>query len=541
MVDSRREELCATLDGAERRFPLDGDALSIGRGVDNDIVLSDFSVSRNHARLLRENGAWVLVDQGSTNGIRVNGKKARREKVKPGDVLEIGTLELRLRSRGAAGPAPQIRESLQDQLAHASIVRPLSEFTAEYGIGSEGTVVGVPTAAAPALDPTRAVQIVGSLTRLAGLLMSAESVDQVLERMMGLVFDSLPVERGFILLGVEAGKVRCELARLGENLEWRPVGQVPVSKTIVEAVMNRRVALLTHDALSDQRLTGGESIRLHGIRSAMCVPLWSGEKIVGVFQVDSPLQIGTFAPADLDFVTAVANYAAVAVERIRNAQRANREQELRSRLERYHSPAVVEEVMRGEGEDPLTELQPREVTVLFADLVGFTALAERLPPKEVALLLRGFFNGAAEAVFGAGGTLDKFIGDCVMAFFGAPIRQPDHAQRAVRAAVEMLAFLDRENAVRRRQGLATLECRVAVNSGPVVVGNLGSDQRVDYTVLGNTVNVAARLEESVAGPGQIVVGPETHHLLAGAFPSEALGSFQLKGLQQPIEAFRILR
>lgn len=540
MVDSPREELCATLDGAERRYPLDRDLFRIGRGVDNDIVLSDFSVSRNHARLVRESGTWVLVDQGSTNGIRVNGVEARRATVKPGDRLGIGTIELRLESRGPSTPEPRLRESLQDQLANASIVRPLAEFTAEYGIVSD-TTGATAVAAPPGLDPARAVQIVGSLTRLAGLLMSAESVDEVLERMIGLVFDSLPVERGFVLLGGEVGEVRCELARVGGNLERHPSGQVPVSRTIVEAVMTRRVALLTHDALSDHRLSGGESIRIHGIRSAMCVPLWSGEKIVGVFQVDSPLQIGTFEQADLDFVTAVANYAAVAVERIRNAQRVIREQELRSRLERYHSPAVVEEVMRGETEDPLAQLQPREVTVLFADLVGFTALAERLPPNEVALLLRGFFNGAAEAVFAAGGTLDKFIGDCVMAFFGAPIRQSDHARRAVGAAVEMLSFLDRENAGRRRQGLPTLECRVAINSGPVVVGNLGSDQRVDYTVLGNTVNVAARLEETVAGPGQLVIGPETRRLLAGAFPTEGLGSFQLKGLQQPIEAFRVLR
>ncbi|MCB1035778.1 MAG: adenylate/guanylate cyclase domain-containing protein, partial [Acidobacteria bacterium] len=133
------------------------------------------------------------------------------------------------------------------------------------------------------------------------------------------------------------------------------------------------------------------------------------------------------------------------------------------------------------------------------------------------------------------------IGDCVMAFFGAPMSQTDHAVRAVTAALEMLSSLDRENAGRRHRGLPTLECRVAVNSGPVVVGNLGSDQRVDYTVLGNTVNVAARLEESVAGPGQVVVGPRTRELLGESFAIEDLGRFQLKGLQQPIEAYRIAR
>ena len=110
--------------------------------------------------------------------------------------------------------------------------------------------------------------------------------------------------------------------------------------------MRDRVALLTYDALSDQRLAGGDSIRIHQIRAAMCTPLWSGEKIIGVFQVDTPFHAGTFNEQDLDLLTALANYAAVAVERLRYAKTVEFERLVRSRLERYHSPAVIESIVK---------------------------------------------------------------------------------------------------------------------------------------------------------------------------------------------------
>src|SRR5581483_3023156 len=214
---------------------------------------------------------------------------------------------------------------------------------------------------------------------------------------------------GFILIKDDAsGELVCEVSRVGEQVEYRPA-EVPVSKTMLEAVMRERVALLTYDAQSDQRLATGESIRIHQIRSAMCAPLWSSDNIIGVMQVDSPFHAGTFNEGDLDLFTALSNYAAVAVERIRYAERVEFEKQVRSRLERYHSPAVIELVMSQENvaEGAVHGLQSARVTVLFADVVGFTPLAENLPPEEVAEVLEGFFTHSVEAIFANGGTLDK--------------------------------------------------------------------------------------------------------------------------------------
>ncbi len=547
--------LRTSIEGEEQTFRLAGDEVRLGRGSDNDIILFDFSVSRHHALIRREEDGWVIYDQNSTNGVLLDGIRVPKGRLRLGDRLSIGTFELRVEQEP---PRPVSRTSVTDKLANdlgdtedgesapeianATIVRPIAEFTAEYGKVSDA--LSLQGAKREALEQAYASEIFGYLTRLAGLLISTDSVDEVLQRVMDIAFEALPVERGFMMLPDENGKITCQLARSRERVDFRPDQTVPVSNTMVQVVMRERVALLTYDALSDKRLSGGDSIRIHGIRAAMCAPLWSDDKIIGFMQVDSPFQVGSFNENDLDFFAALANYAAVAVERLRYAHRAEVERRLRGRLERYHSPAVIEEVMRrGEtsAAHPGTWLKNAEVTVLFADLVGFTTFTETAPPEHVTEMLEGFFNFCVEAIFEAGGTLDKFIGDCVMAFFGAPMPHNDHALRGVRAAIEMRRALDQWNADRSNQGLPMLASRIAINSGPVVVGDIGSHRRVDYTILGTTVNIASRLEQFAAGPGDIVIGPETNRLLAGRIETESMGEMQLKGLQQKITPYRVVR
>jgi adenylate cyclase len=559
------------IDGEGRLFPLAGGRVRLGRGSDNDIVLADVSVSRNHAEIRRGPDGWHIHDLNSTNGVEVNRVAVRSAPLEAGDRVTIGAFELDVEAvapppaphlggevdgvQGAAGrPSPAAGVSLRPGgdssaaseipgLANATIVRPLADFTA--ALGMQAAAAAAPAAAGAASD-TRgggdAHRMLGFLARLARVLLVADSVDDVLVRVLDILFEALPVDRGFILLSDGSGGLVCEAARFKDRVQLRPSVEVPVSRTMLRAVMRERVALVTFDAQADQRLRGGESIRLHQIRAAMCTPLWSGDHIIGVVQVDSPFHVGAFGEREVDFLATIANYAAVAVERIRYAAKAEFEKLVRTRLERYHSPALIEEVLRqgvAGADEGIRQLRAAEATVLFADLVGFTAFAEDSTPEHVAELLNAFLNLSVEAIFAAGGTLDKFIGDCVMAFFGAPMPQADHAQRAVRAAVEIQHGLQAWSAERAAQGLPGFAARVALNSGPVVVGDVGSARRVDYTVLGNTVNVAARLEAFVARPGDVVLGPETHRLLAGAVPTEPLGEFRLKGLQQKILAHRV--
>ncbi|HEX3556872.1 MAG TPA: adenylate/guanylate cyclase domain-containing protein [Thermoanaerobaculia bacterium] len=538
------------VNGEDRTAPLTGGRVRLGRGSDNDVVLSDVSVSRYHAEILREAEGWSVHDLKSTNGVEVNGVPVEKAPLRPGDRMGIGAFEVRIEAEPqSVRPKPVSSDGDDDEgsllgLGNATIIRPLSDFAADYGLdGGLDRPATLPPPGAGKDEQAYVHRMFGFLTRLARVLTVADSVDEVLSRVLDLAFEAFPVDRGFILLSNDtggAGELVCELARVKERVQFRPSGEVPVSRTMLRTVMRERVALVTFDAQSDQRLSGGESIRLHQIRSAMCAPLWSGDQIMGVIQVDSPFQVGAFGERDLDVLTTLANYVAVAVERIRYAKKAEFERLVRTRLERYHSPGVIEEVLR-RGDEGMQRLQSAHATVLFADLVGFTAFAENAPPEAVAESLDAFLGLSVEAIFRAGGTLDKFIGDCVMAFFGAPVAQPDHALRAVRAAVEIQEGLDLWNAGRAAEGLPGFKARVAVNSGPVVVGDIGSARRVDYTVLGNTVNVAARLEAFAAQPGDVVLGPETQRLLEGAIHTEPLGEFQLKGLQQKIRAYRVAR
>jgi adenylate cyclase len=568
-MESPMLRLRFAIDGEDRRFPLTGGRVRLGRGAENDIVLADVSVSRNHAEIRRGPDGWHIHDLNSTNGVEVNRVAVRSAPLQAGDRVTIGAFELDVEA-AAPPPAPPLRGKVEgvkgaavrpppaagvstrpsDEpspaseipgLANATIVRPLADFTAALGMQA----AAAPAAAGTASD-TRgggdAHRMLGFLARLARVLLVADSVDDVLVRVLDILFEALPVDRGFILLSDGTGGLVCEAARFKDRVQLRPSVEVPVSRTMLRAVMRERVALVTFDAQADQRLRGGESIRLHQIRAAMCTPLWSGDRIIGVVQVDSPFHVGAFGEREVDFLATIANYAAVAVERIRYAAKAEFERLVRTRLERYHSPALIEEVLRqgaAGADEGIRQLRAAEATVLFADLVGFTAFAEDSPPEHVAEPLNAFLNLSVEAIFAAGGTLDKFIGDCVMAFFGAPMPQADHAQRAVRAAVEIQHGLQAWSAERAAQGLPGFAARVALNSGPVVVGDIGSARRVDYTVLGNTVNVAARLEAFVARPGDVVLGPETHRLLAGVIPTEPLGEFRLKGLQQKILAHRV--
>lgn len=429
-------------------------------------------------------------------------------------------------------------------ISNATIVRSLRDLSAQFGLETAGLAREsslVRQNKRKALDAAYSSQVFGFLSRLARMLITTASDDEILSHVMDIAFEAFPVDRGFILLRNEkTGELACDLVRLNNRTEFRPSSEVPISKTMLEAVMRERVALLTYDALSDRRLAGTESVRIHQIRAAMCTPLWSGEKIIGVMQLDTPHHTGTFTEPDVDLLATIANFAAVAIERNRNAREAEYQRELRNRLSRYHSPAVIEEVMQEGASTEGSQLRKTEVTVLFADIVGFTAYSEKSAPEEVAALMEGYFTHAVEAIFSLGGTLDKFIGDCVMAFFGAPMRQPDHAYRAVAAAVRIREALEKWNAERTSQGLSLIKTRIAINTGPVVVGDIGSNRRVDYTVLGNTVNVAARLEESVCTPGEIVVGDETFKQLAGRLPTSPLGEFSLKGLSQKVIAHRVM-
>jgi adenylate cyclase len=525
-------------DGRPQVFTLLKDVASIGRAADNDIVLNDFSVSRRHAYLKKEGDGWVIHDNQSTNGVRVNDTPVPQSAVHDGDRVMIGTFVLRFRDDPTASPPGRARKIDST----STRIRPIAEFIEDYGLDRGGTSAADSTAGRKrvALDAGYKNRVFEILVQVAKALISADDLATVLDKVMDLIFEYLPVDRGFLLLE-EGGSLQLRLSRFKTQKRPTADGTVPYSRTIVDMVVKQKVAVLTSDAQTDQRFESGESIRMQQIRSAMCAPLWNGDSVIGVLYVDSPLHAGNFSDQDLDLLTALANFAAVAIERARLHEKVVEEKRIRGRLERYHSPQVVEEIIHssastGERKAAGTKV----VTILFADVVGFSSWSEKMPAEPLARMLTEFFTLSSDAVFSCGGTIDKFIGDAIMAFFGAPIDQPDHAARGVAAALKIREAMLGWNRERTLRGEPALEVRIALNTGEAIVGDIGSERRVDYTVLGNAVNVAARLEEFVAQPGDIVIGPDTWEAVRDRCEVAQLGYFSLKGLSEQVPLYKVI-
>ncbi len=513
--------------------------LSVGRTEGNDLVLNHPSVSRKHARFESRDGGWWIVDLKSTNGVKVNGNLVTEGHVNAGDKILIGSVQLELK----ALPSVNFTGDSMFDNPSGTVIRRISDFNSEFGLDVAELMDKPPgprDPSGPGLKVEPSVtreKIFQVLVQVAKALLQSDDLGTLLNTVMDMIFKYLPVERGLIILFDDDGEPQPKLTKFIEGAEQQ---DIPISRTILKMVAQQQVALMTSNALEDARLLGGRSIAIHGIRSAMCVPLWNRNRVIGAVQVDSPIHIGRFTEEDLDLLTALANFAAVAIERAQLAEKIEQERKIRSKMERYHSPAVIDEIVKGVVSTDESEIRAAEVSILFADISGFTTVSETKAPEEVAEFLSHFFSCAVESIFAYGGTLDKFIGDAVMAFFGAPIPQDDHADRAVLSGLMMQRLVSEWNAEREKGSLPPVQIRVGINSGPAVVGNVGTEKRVDYTVLGSAVNIASRLESGVAKPGQVVVSNNTLERIVGSFQTEPLGEFALKGLQQKMPVFAVL-
>ena len=507
---------------------------SIGRTEGNDIILNHPSVSRRHAKIESRKEAWWIIDLQSTNGVKVNGNLVAEAQVNPGDKILIGSVQLELK------PIPSVNFSAESMFDNpqGTVIRRISDFNSEFGLDIDKPVSRQPTPTGlKKPEEVSREKIFQVLVQVAKAMLQSDDLNSLLTIVMDMIFKYLPVERGLLLLFDDTGEPVPKLTKFIDGAEQQ---DIPISRTILKMVSQQQVSLMTSNALEDARLLGGKSIAIHGIRSAMCVPLWNRNHVIGAVQVDSPIHIGRFTEEDLDLLTALANFAAVAIERAQLGEKIEVEKKIRERMARYHSPAVVDEIVKGSISADEEQIRTAEVSILFADISGFTTVSETKKPEEVAEFLSHFFSCAVESIFAFGGTLDKFIGDAVMAFFGAPIPQEDHADRAVLAGLMLQRLVGDWNSEREKVGLPPVRIRVGINSGPAVVGNVGTEKRVDYTVLGSSVNIASRLESGVAKPGQVVISQNTLERVMGSFKTEALGEFALKGLQQKMPVFAVL-
>jgi len=520
------------VEGARHTVDLTEEGITLGRGDAASIKVTSNAVSRQHARIFLKDGRPHVVDLKSLNGTTLNGEPVPvPSAMRPGDVVLMGEIPVQWLAEaapesisggfqanplGAAGQpkgATQSRISLEDRAfdQSGSILVPHASLDAMI-------------ARAKSERPPQEVEaLFQNLAAMAGSLLRAAGQAELLESVMSLVTAQIPCQRGFILLLDPAGELVPELV-----WEEKP-GAIahPISRSIAKVAMGNRVTVLTTDAQVDPRFAAGESIKIHGISSALCAPLIVDDQALGVIYLESSLYKGGFGREDEHLLSAMANFAAVGIQREREAR-------FRQRLERYHSPQVVGQILKAAQslDAPLLQAQRCEITVLFADISGFTRMSEGMEPLRLAAILNRTFEALTEQIFLRGGTLDKYIGDAIMAFFGAPAPDPDHARHAVEAAVAMQQALRSLNEG-RPEGYPELRMRIGVNSGEAFAGDIGCEKRMDYTVMGSTVNLASRLESGVAKPGQIVLGPRTAEIL-GCEGLRELAPVTLKGIEQEL-------
>ncbi|MEW6669957.1 MAG: adenylate/guanylate cyclase domain-containing protein [Thermodesulfobacteriota bacterium] len=223
----------------------------------------------------------------------------------------------------------------------------------------------------------------------------------------------------------------------------------------------------------------------------------------------------------------------------RSYRRIKEEQALRDTLSRYVGQNLVEKIV-GSKDRALFETERKVVTVLFADIRSFTSLTERLPAEEIVAMLNQYFSAMVEIIFKHAGVLDKFVGDELMAVFGHLHTSPGSpCDDAVRAALEMQSATAALMKLRAKQGKKTFEIGIGINTGSAVIGSVGSKNRMDYTVIGDCVNVAARFQQAAKG-GEILIGETTYQSLRGDFHIQKKGRIKLKNKVKPVLCYKVL-
>ena len=551
--------LISTKDHKDFEYDLRKVVVTIGRAKENDIELSDKTASRRHAEIKKMKDHYILTDLDSHNGTYVNDSRITKcrlnheDRVKISDTvltfIENSSSELSPKEKEtpiAEPPKRQTEELLNnllmdsDEADHEVLASIKSIGIAEdEQLLSSFHVTGKQPSQFDQVDLGRVNKILWVLFQISRKLNSTTDFDELLNTIMDLIFQIIDADYGFVIvLGDKPDQIIPKAIKYGTSSEDGKK-KLKVSRTIMNKVINEKTSILTTNAMDDERFGQAKSIFLQNIRSVLSVPLWRKDDVIGMIQLDSYSLENKFTKADLNLLTTISNQMAMVIEQANLSEKIRKEEMARNRLERFHSPDVVDFIVKGDQVDEEALMAPTEkyVTLLFTDIVNFTPLSEMFPPAEVSRLLNLYFQEMTDIIFEYNGTLDKYIGDAIMAVFGAPIEREDDAERAIRAAVKMRKTL--LELMKNIESDRRFTIRLGINSGMVVAGNMGSPKRMDYTVIGDAVNVASRLE-SIAESNQILIGEETYQRVKHKFQIQMIGKKSIKGKSYPIKVYEVL-
>lgn len=533
--------------------------LSIGRAKENDIVLNDRRVSRHHAQIAVEPDISKIIDgyfvngqiKRSVNRVFVNGMPQFEKVLEQGDLITIGESRLEFNQQQEAEEQKSAMDSASarvptalrydDQpLGHTQMLISVGEL-----IGKSASKVETELATPDEIKVLRRkAEILEMLYELSKTLGTVFDLKEIFVRATDLIFRGTPADRVVALLADETvdGKILdyslfpIAMKARDETLE-KLTEKLTISRTITQKVMREKVALLSQDAKTDEMFVGAESIVSQGVRSTICAPLLTESNVHGVVYADRLDQFSTFSSDDLELISAVAAQTAVAVETIKAHRRLAREEVARANYSRFMPEYVVKQLLDNPDSFRLGGVN-QKITVLFADIRGFTSFSEKANPERIVDVLNRYFTAMSEIIFAYGGTLDKYIGDGLMALFGAPTASPEDAKNALKTAVAMQKRLLQLNTELASEGLNSIQIGIGMHTGVATIGYIGSEKRSEYTAIGDTVNLAARLEQN-AGGGQILISEATAAECENLIPFISQEPLKVKNRLQPVSLFEV--
>ncbi len=556
---------------------------TLGRHPGNTIQLLDRIVSKEHCTIELRPEGFVLRDLGSLNGTFINSERVHGERqLRHGDDIALGGTRARYDDDSGA-PLPPLQQAPVPAWgpaggAFAPVGAPLPPGQVPFGVAP---VTALPFGAPPfggggggaatsragfatrvdLSDQARAIggqvsaaqkgflpfeQIAQNPQQLAAdyerLRLSHElsreialerELSSLLDKILATIFKFIRADRGAIFLMNTHGVLEPAATRRRDGTDQ----PIPVSTTILNHVIKERATVLTHDAAMDFAASKGKSMILNRISSAIVAPLMHNDEILGVLWLDSEA-LAQFQQKDLEIATAIASQAAMFIEINILGKKVEQEIVNREMFSRLLSPNVAEKVLAGELEIRKGGQLVQECTVFNSDIRGFTHMSDGAPPESIVEMLNEYFEHMVEALFKFEGTLDKFMGDGIMALWGAPVIHRDDAIRSVCCAIEQMEVLAAFNASRQLRGLVSLAIGIGIHTGPLVAGYIGSSKALSYTVIGDTANTSARLCGIAAG-GQILISETTLQRLGNRFLVDELPPAQLKGKEKPFRVFSV--
>lgn len=515
---------------------------TIGRAPDNVVVLDDPRASRYHAHVnAGEDGSFVMVDgaiisgqlKRSANKVFINGESRYEQPLKDGDRVTIGASTLRFEQQ--AEERTDVRYD-DKPLGHTQLLISAKDVMT--------TVLHSKPELGPARDKVlealqRKANILAALYEMSKTLGSVFDLNAIFAKATDIIFRSTPADRVVALLADVTNSDNLEDVKLtpiatrarDEKLEAH-ARRLTIGRTITRKVMKDRVALLSQDAAADEQFAGVDSIVSQGVRSTICAPLVAETRVHGALYADRLDPFASFKPDDLELISAVAAQTAIAVENARAHERLAREEVARANYSRFLPEYVVKQMLENPDSFKLGGVN-QTITVLFADIRGFTRISEHAPPEKIVSLLNRYFSAMTDIIFAHGGTLDKYLGDGLMALFGAPTTTPQDAANAVNAAVAMQRRLIGINQDLREEGLSEIGVGIGLHTGEATVGYIGSERRSEYTAIGDVVNTASRLESNSKG-GEILISDATAKLSRGRYKLKTREPINVKNRQQPV-------